>query len=48
MEIGYYERTMQKINEASLENKGIADYEAAGKVVNGKESLKKLRQKHGI
>ena len=47
MDIDYYERTMQKINEASLVNKGIADYEA-GKVVNGKESLKKLRQKHGI
>ena len=40
-------RWTQKINEASLVNKGIADFEA-GKVVNGKKSLKKLRQKHGI
>ena len=35
---------MQKINEASLMNKGIADYEA-GKVVNGKESLNKATKK---
>ena len=47
MDIDYYERTMRKIDEANQINKGIADYEA-GKVVDGKNSLKKLRAKHGI
>ena len=47
MDIDYYERTMQKINEANLINKGIADYEA-GKTIDGKTSLKSLRKKHGI
>lgn len=47
MDIDYYERAMQKINEANLINKGIADYKA-GKVANGKLALKRLREKHGI
>ena len=47
MDIDYYERTMQKINEANFINKGIADYEA-GRVVEGKSALKRLREKHGI
>lgn len=47
MDIDYYERTMQKINEANFINKGIADYEA-GRVTDGKTSLKSLRKKHGI
>lgn len=41
------ERTMQKINEANFINKGIADYEA-GRVVEGKSALKRLRKKHDI
>ena len=47
MDIDYYERTMQKIGEANLVNRGIADYEA-GKVVDGKSALNKLRKKHGV
>ncbi len=34
---------MQKINEANLINKGIADYEA-GRVVEEKAALKRLRE----
>lgn len=34
MNIEYYEKTMQKMAEASMVNKGIADYEN-GKVVDG-------------
>ena len=41
------ECTMQKFNEASLINKGIADYEA-GRVVDGRTALKRLREQHGI
>ncbi len=41
------EHTMQKINEANFINKGIADYEA-GRVVEGKSALKRLREKRGI
>ena len=46
-DIEYYERTMRKIDEASLINKGIADYEE-GRVSDGKKTLKALREKHGI
>lgn len=44
MDIEYYERTMRKIDEARLVNKGIADYEA-GRVSDGKKALKALREK---
>lgn len=47
MDIEYYERTMRKIDEARFVNKGIADYEA-GRVSDGKKTLKALREKHGI
>ena len=47
MDIEYYERTMRKIDEAHLVNKGIADY-AEGKIVDGKSSIQQLRKKHGI
>lgn len=47
MDIDYYERTMRKIDEANLVNKGIADY-AEGKVDDGKSSIQRLREKHGI
>ena len=47
MDIDYYERTMRKIDEANLVNKGISEY-AEGKVVDGKSSIQRLREKHGI
>ncbi len=47
MDIDYYERTMKKINEASLINKGFADYEE-GRVVDGRAALKRLREKHDL
>lgn len=47
MDIDYYERTMRKIDEANLVNKGIVDY-AEGKVDDGKSSIQRLREKHGI
>ena len=47
MDIEYYERTMRKIDEAGPVNKGIAEYEQ-GKVVDGRSSILKLREKHGI
>ena len=40
-------RTMKKMAEASMINKGIADFEN-GRVVDGKSTMKKLREKHGI
>lgn len=47
MDIDYYERVMRRIDEASLVNKGIEDYEE-GRVVDGRKSLKKLRERHGF
>ncbi len=47
MDIEYYERTMQAMEEARMINKGIEDYEQ-GRVMDGKSSLKKLREKYGI
>ena len=47
MDIDYYERTMQRIDEAKLVNKGIADYEQ-GRVVPGSSSIQGLRKKYGI
>ena len=47
MDIDYYEQTMKKLDEAIQVNRGIADYKA-GKVVDGKKSLKKMREKYGI
>jgi hypothetical protein len=47
MDIECYERTMKKTSEANVVNKGIEDYKA-GNVVNGKDALRKLREKHGI
>ena len=44
MGIDYYERTMQQISEAALVNQGLRDYEA-GRVVDGKTAMKKLRKK---
>jgi len=47
MDIEYYERTMQSMEEARMINHGIADYEQ-DKVTDGKSSLKKLREKYGL
>ncbi|MBP3872299.1 MAG: type II toxin-antitoxin system Phd/YefM family antitoxin [Lachnospiraceae bacterium] len=47
MDIDYYERTMQSMEEARMLNRGIEDYEK-GNVTDGRSSLKKLREKHGI
>ena len=47
MDIDYYERTMQRIDEAKLVNKGISDYEQ-GRVVPGSSSIQELRKKYGI
>ena len=47
MDIEYYERTMQSMEEARMVNRGIDDYEK-GNVTDGESSLKKLREKHGI
>lgn len=47
MDIDYYKRTMQSMEEARMINRGIDDYEK-GNVVDGKSALKKLREKHGI
>ena len=47
MDIEYYERLVGKIDEVRMINEGIADYEA-GRVVDGKKSLKKMRDKYGV
>ena len=47
MDIEYYERTMQSMEEARMINRGIDDYEH-GKTSDGKSTLKKLRDKYGI
>ena len=47
MDIEYYEHTMLKIDEASIINRGINDYKA-GRVVSGKDTLKKMREKYGL
>jgi hypothetical protein len=47
MNIECYERTMKKIVEAGMINKGITDFEE-GRISDGKSTIKKLREKHGI
>ena len=47
MDIEYFQRTMQSMEEARMINRGIADYEQ-DKVTDGKSSLKKLREKYGL
>ena len=47
MDIDYYQRTMQSMEEARTINRGIEDYEQ-GRVSDGKASLKKMRTKYGI
>ncbi len=47
MDIEYYEKTMRAMEEARLVNRGIEDYEK-GKVIEGKTSLKNLREKYDL
>lgn len=47
MNIECYERTMKQIVEAGMINKGITDFEE-GRISDGKSTIKKLREKHGI
>ena len=47
MDMACYERTMRKIDEAAMVNKGIQDYED-GHIVDGKTSLAGMRNKYGI
>lgn len=47
MDIDYYERTMRKIDEASLILRGLDDVEQ-GRVSDGKTSLNAMREKYGI
>ena len=47
MDIEYYERTMQSMEEARMLNRGIEDYEK-GNTTDGKSSLKRMREKYGI
>lgn len=47
MDIKYYQKTMQKMDEAATVLRGLKDYEE-GRVVDGAASLKKLREKYGV
>jgi len=47
MDIEYYERTIQKMEEARLLIEALEDVEE-GRVLDGKEALLKLREKYGI
>lgn len=47
MNMEYYESKIAKIAEADFVNEGIVDF-ANGKVSEGKEVIKKLKDKYGI
>ena len=47
MDIEYYEKTMQSMEEARMLYRGIEDYEN-GRVEDGRTAMKKLREKYGI
>ena len=47
MDIDYYQKTMEKIDEAALVTLGLKDYEEK-RVIDGKSSIKKLREKHSV
>ena len=47
MNMEYYESKIAKIAEADFINEGIVDF-ANGKISDGKEVMKKLKDKHGI
>lgn len=47
MDIDYYERTMQKIEEAELVNQALKSLEASN-IAEGKTAIAGLREKYGI
>jgi len=47
MDIEYYERTMQKLYEASAVMKGLEDVKA-GRTVDGESAIRTVREKYGI
>lgn len=47
MDIEYYERTMQKLYEASAVLKGLEDVKA-GRTVDGESAIRTVREKYGI
>ena len=47
MNMEYYESKIAKIAEADFINEGIVDF-ADGKISDGKEVMKKLKDKYGI
>lgn len=47
MDIDYYERTLQKIEEAELVNQGLKSLKE-GRIVEGKAAIAGLREKYGI
>lgn len=47
MDIDYYQKTMQKMDEAAIVLRGLKDYEE-GRVADGKSAVRKLRDKYGV
>ena len=47
MDIDYYERTMQEMEEAKLILEGLDDVEA-GRTVDGPTAMAELREKYGL
>lgn len=47
MDIEYFQKTMNKLYEATALNKGIADFEE-GKLSDGKAVMEEMRLKYGI
>lgn len=47
MDIEYYERTMQKMNEAKMLMEGLGDVKA-GRTVDGEKAISDIRRKYGI
>ena len=47
MDIEYYEKTMQILDEARMINRGIEDYEQ-GRLSDGKAILQRMRKQYGV
>lgn len=47
MDIEYFERLMNMLNEASLVNEGVSDLNG-GKVKDGMEAIENIKRKYGI
>lgn len=47
MDIDYYERTMQKMYEATAVLEGLEDVKA-GRTVDGPEAIRSIRSKYGL